>query len=330
MKEVDVAVLGSTGATGEELVAILKEHPGVSSVTTPSSREALDEFEGRDLVYSALPNGASSPHVGRLRDLGCTVIDLADDLRLPSAELWEKWRPGKAHPAPHLVSADIPYGLPELNRDQLEPGVELVAMPGCYPTPTLLTLVPLLEQGLIDLEVPAQVTGLSGYSGRGRKHDNSDLIDEAGVGHNTKPYKPGREHQHIPEMEQLLGEETLSFTPFVLPNERGLLVNIGVQLAEGVAPSDLRDALEERYGDEPFVAVCEEGTMPDITSTTHTHECHIGVGRTTTRRTAQLIGGIDNLLKGSASQAVQVGNLLTGFPETTRLTPKAGWSPATD
>lgn len=321
---IDVAVLGATGIAGQELTSILAEHPYAAEPKTPT-REELLEFEGADVVFSALANTKSSTHIVRFRDLGCTVIDLSDELRLPSPELYQRWHPNrKPHPAPHLLRDDTPYGLPELNRYELQPGTKLVSMPGCYPTATLLALVPLISRGLIETELMV-VDAISGYSGRGKDADNTDVIDEHGVGYNVKPYKTGREHQHVGEMERMMGEETVFFSPDVGPYERGLRVKAYTRLADGITAEHVRDTLEEAYAAEPFVAVSPEDKIPDIAETAHTDECHIGF--VVVKNSIQLGSSIDNIRKGTVSQAVQVLNLIRGLPETTGLTPKAGWQP---
>lgn len=326
MTEINASVLGATGDAGKELTRILRGHSNVVGLQTPT-REELPEFEGTEVLFSALPNGESSPYVARFRDLGCTVIDLSDELRLPSPELYKRWHPDRdPHPAPHLVRDDTPYGLPELNRDELQPGTKLVSMPGCYPTAALLALMPLVSRSLIKTDLMV-VDAISGYSGRGKDADNSDVIDERGVGHNVKSYKIGREHQHVGEMEQMLGVDRVFFSPSVGPFRRGLRIKANAQLAAGVTADAVQETLEDAYAPEPFIAVLTEEKIPDIADTTHTDKCHIGF--VVVANVIQIGSSIDNLRKGAASQAVQVFNLIHGLPEETGLTPKSGWQPTT-
>jgi N-acetyl-gamma-glutamyl-phosphate reductase len=323
MKSFEVAVLGASGSVGKELVEILSGHPNVSTVNTPP-RDELPEFEGSDVVFSALPHGESANEVTRFRDEGSTVIDLSGDLRFPNPGSYEKWY-RRLHPAPHLLTQKIPYGLPELNRGALEPGRKLVSMPGCYPTAALLALVPLKQRAMINAGEMITVTADSGYSGRGKNADNSDLIDDNGRGYNVTPYKTGREHQHVGEMEQWLGDASVFFSPNVLPIERGMLVKAATKLAFGVSPAAVREVFEEAYAEEPFVAVLPEESIPDITETARTDECHIGF---VVVKQCILVGSsIDNLRKGAGSQAVQVFNRISSLPEETGLRPKAGWPP---
>ncbi len=323
MESFNAAVLGSTGYTGQELTIALKEHPNIRDVQTPG-REDLLEFEGAEVVFSALPHGQSAPEVARFRDLGCTVIDLSGDLRFATPGLYEKWY-GQPHPEPRLLSNRVPYGLPEMNREELEPGTKLVAMPGCYPTATVLALAPLVKRGLIKPGGIMAINADSGYSGRGKDADNSDVIHNGGTGHNVKPYKTGERHQHIGEMRRFLHQETIFFSPKVLPIKRGMLVQSTAQLAVGATANDVLETLEETYAAEPFVAVSPDDKIPDIAETAHTDECHIGF--VAVRSIIQVGSSIDNLRKGAASQAVQAFNLIHGLPETMGLTPKAGWQP---
>src|SRR5665213_2062355 len=144
MAQLDVAVWGASGFAGKELVAILRQHPSVGSIITPKRDEALPA-KAIDAAFLALPHGAAAPLAAQLRKAGCKVIDLSGDLRFTTAQEYERWY-HQAHPVPELLP--VPYGLPELYRREFASS-KLIALPGCYPTATLLAAVPLLEAGLV-------------------------------------------------------------------------------------------------------------------------------------------------------------------------------------
>jgi N-acetyl-gamma-glutamyl-phosphate reductase len=325
MRSIVVAILGD-GDAGKALNDIMERHPNVDTPHMLSSSEFRD-FEGSDVVFSALPAGVSAGEVARFRDRGCTVIDMSGDLRFPTLEQYERWYgTDKKHPAPRLISDRVPYGLSEINRQQLEPGLKLVSGPGCYATAVILAMAPLHERDMIESGSVTTIAAGSGYSGRGKNADNSDILRPDGSGYNTKQYKPGRTHQHVGEIEHVLNGQNILFNPSVLPIRQGILATLSIRLARGVTPEAAAEALHEAYDHEPFVKVLQEGEPLETAAVAGSHECHIGF--TALKDTIFMSSGLDNLFKGASSTATQVFNLIQGLPETAGLTPKQGWQPA--
>jgi N-acetyl-gamma-glutamyl-phosphate reductase len=287
------------------------------------------------VVFSALPNYVSAIEADRHRSNGSTVIDLSGDLRFPTAESYNDWH-DKPHPAPHLLPA--PYCLPEYphiagkhtpndpRHTSLAPGRKLASIPGCYPTATLLALLPLLSRNLIDMQgMPVIVDADSGISGRGKKP--TEDTHYMSVSNNAVPYKTGREHRHVGEMELFLDDNEVFFSPTTIAIERGMLVKATARLAFGVTPGRVRQAFSEAYSENhtPFVKVLADETLPTIQETIRTDECHIGF--VVVKHTIQIGSSLDNLRKGAASQAVQAFNIMHGLDETSGLKPQKDWRP---
>ncbi len=245
------------------------------------------------------------------------VIDLSADFRLRNVDTYAEWY-GKTHDAPELQAKAV-YGLPELYRDQIR-SASLVACPGCYPTAALIALVPLLERGLIageDIIIDAK----SGVSGAGRGIKEQNLFAEVSEGMHAYGVA---NHRHAPEIEQELSvaagaDIRVNFTPHIVPMNRGEYETIYVRLAEGQTAADLRDALSERYGDEPFVHVSPEGDVPASRYVRGSNDCMLSVFEDRLPGRAIIIATIDNLVKGSSGQAIQNMNLMLGLPEATGL-----------
>ncbi len=319
-----VAVLGAAGYAGAVASALLHRHPHfeLAHVTArseagrtladvhPRTRVPLeleaydpDRHSQVDAAVVAYPHGASAPVVEELRSRGVRVVDLSADFRLHEVATYEEWY--GAHPAPGLVG-DAVYGLPELHRDEIA-GAGLVANPGCYPTAAILALAPLARAGLLgDVVIDAK----SGVSGAGREptHDKHFVsVDET-----VKPYKVGH-HRHTPEIEQELGDVLVTFTPHLVPIAHGELVSCYVSptRSEDVA------ALYGVYDDEPWVEVVEG--PPGMQEVRETNFCRISVHGD--ERTGRIIvfATIDNLWKGTSSQAVQNLNLMFGRDESEGL-----------
>jgi N-acetyl-gamma-glutamyl-phosphate reductase len=248
---------------------------------------------------------------------GPKVIDLSADFRLRDPALYEG-----TYGQPHRAMArqeDAVYGLTELARDAIR-ATDLVANPGCYPTAAQLPLRPLLEAGLIELD-PIVIDAKSGVTGAGRAAKETSLHAEVSEGLHAYGVST---HRHTPEIEQGLADAAgqpvaVTFTPHLVPMNRGILATIYVHLAPGVQPGDLQAELERRYGDEPFVRVLPFKSLPATRHVRGTNLCLIAVhpGRLPGR--AILISVIDNLVKGASGQALQNMNLMLGLPETMGL-----------
>jgi N-acetyl-gamma-glutamyl-phosphate reductase len=321
-----VAVLGAAGYAGAVASALLHRHPRFELAHVTARSEAgrrLDEVHPRtrvplvleayepdrhaevDAAIVAYPHGAAAPVVAQLRERGVRVVDLSADFRLHDRAVYEDWYGD--HGAPALIG-DAVYGLPELHRAQIA-GADLVANPGCYPTAAILALAPLARAGLLEDVVIDAKSGVSG-AGREPSHDKHFVaVDET-----VTPYKVGR-HRHTPEIEQELGGGIrVTFTPHLVPLSYGELVSCYVTPA---GEADLTALYDEAYGDEPWVEVVEE--PPGMKEVRETNYCRISVHRDD--RTGRIIvfATIDNLWKGTSSQAVQSLNLMFGRDETEGL-----------
>jgi N-acetyl-gamma-glutamyl-phosphate reductase len=336
-----VAVVGASGYTGVELLRILQSHPevAVTCVTSeqsagkrisevfPSLRSRCDMLlenlepvriaERADLVFTALPHKAAMEVVPTFLKLGKRVIDLSADYRLHDAEEYGLWY--EPHLSPKLLKQAV-YGLPEVRRSKIAKA-KLVANPGCYPTSIILALAPLLDKRLID---PASIIAdsKSGVSGAGRSAKVDNLYCEVNDG--FKAYGVGGVHRHIPEIEQeltlLAGKKlTISFTPHLVPMDRGILSTVYSVPLKPVAASELTALFEQYYYGEPFVRVLPTGQFPSTAYVRGSNFCDIGV--TVDQRTGRVIvvSAIDNLVKGASGQAVQNMNIVCGFPENMGL-----------
>jgi N-acetyl-gamma-glutamyl-phosphate reductase len=309
----DVTFLGAKGSVGATLG---ESHPHLSSL--PQAGEVLRPIEAgsiaeaADLVLSSLPHGASAAFVPELLDAGLRVIDLAGDFRLP-ADAYPEWY-GFEHPAPARLDKAV-YGLPELFGDRIA-GAELIANPGCYPTPVILGLSPLLAAGLIE-PTPVRVDGKTGLSGAGRAATDATLFTS--TEDSVRPYRVPR-HQHTPEMERGIELATgvalpIVFVPHLVPTVRGVLTTCYAALAPGVTTQELTDRLAAAYEGRPFVRVLPAGAMVDSKRTRGTNTVELQAVADPRTGTAIVVGGVDNLVKGAAGQAIQNANLVLGLPE---------------
>lgn len=334
------AVVGATGYTGLELVRILSTHKDVemTAITSrsrsatlfseifPSFKDILslktEEFDAAsiarkaDLAFVALPHGSAMDVVASLLNEGLRVIDLSADFRFSSLSTYEQWYGD--HCSPQLLEEAV-YGLPEINREKIAPA-RLVANPGCYPTSVILPLLPLLKGGHIAIE-SIVVNSASGVSGAGRSASLSNIYCE--VNDSFKAYKVG-EHRHTPEIEETLslaaGEELLiSFTPHLIPMNRGICSTITAKLKAHISTKDLLKVLDHFYADEAFVRVCPEGTYPDTADVRGSNYCDIGLKVDDRTGRVVVVSAIDNLVKGAAGQAVQNMNIMFGINESEGL-----------
>lgn len=315
--KIPVGVFGASGYAGRELCELITRHPhfDLTFATANAQRGervflggrevrfiATDDAPLRDaeLIFSALPHGASATWVERAQEHGARVVDLSSDLR------------------PGHTSLKVPYGLTEVTRDALR-GAEIIANPGCYPTAILLSLLPLLEQGLLRAGSPIVVDAASGVTGAGNSPKPELLFGE--VTENYRAYGVGNEHRHLPEMRALVHQFThdvdLLFTPHLLPVARGILATITVQLADAI--EDPLAIWSTRYAGEPFVEVTPD--LPALRDVQHRNVVRLTVRKAAHMRTPTLIvlAAIDNLVKGAAGQAIQNANVSFGFAEPAGL-----------
>jgi len=334
-----IGIYGATGYTGLELIGWLRRHKHAEIVfatsRTYAGKRLSDAFattddlplhdasdvdaSSADVVFLCLPHGETTIATAReALAAGTRVIDLSNDFRLRDAAQYESWFK-HPHSAPELLEQAV-YGLPELYREQLR-GTRLAANPGCYPTSVLLALLPLAEAGLLDGQVI--VDAKSGTSGAGRSLSLKTHFVE--VNENFAPYNIGHNHRHIAEMEQELsraagGPMHVIFSPHLLPVNRGILSTIYLRLPRDLDTAAARGLFEQRYGDEPFVRLLPEGTLPTLRHTAYTNRCAINLQRVDERGNWIVMSSIDNLAKGASSQAVQCMNVMFGLPETEGLT----------
>jgi N-acetyl-gamma-glutamyl-phosphate reductase len=269
-----------------------------------------------DVVFCGLPHGTAHAEIGKLPKR-VKIIDMSADFRLRDPAIYAEWYANE-HSAPALIEAAV-YGLTEHYRDQIAKA-RLVACPGCYPTAVLLALLPLAKARLIETS-DIIIDAKSGVSGAGRTLKQNLLFSEAGEG--LSPYGIGN-HRHVPEIEQELGlaaraAVTVNFTPHLAPMSRGELCTSYVRLAGKTTAADLRKALIKAYANSPFVHIVEDGVIPATQHVRGSNFCHVGVFADRIKGRAIVVSAIDNLVKGSAGQALQNFNVMYGFDETTGL-----------
>ena len=338
MKKLQIAIIGASGYTGAELIRILINHPRVEISALAANSNAgqnieqlyphlihyglpqltkVDEidFSKIDVAFGCLPHTTSQKTFKKLladpKNSHLKIIDLSADFRLEKSEDYKKWYDNE-HIAQDLQKQAI-YALPEINRAQVKKS-NLIANPGCYPTATLLPLIPLLQNKLIDTK-DIVIDAKSGTSGAGRSAKQATLFCE--VNESVKAYAIGK-HRHIGEIEQELSKASgekieVDFTPHLLPINRGIISTIYVKIKPEFTIANLQDCLETKYEDEAFVNVIAGD--PNIKDVSGTNFCTISVQKSRIKGKAIIVSVIDNLCKGASGQAVQNMNILFGFDE---------------
>lgn len=337
---VRIGVIGASGFAGAEFARLVAQHPDLEVVwqcaESQSGVPVADLYPGLaaaypgdiyatfdpamldrvDTVVLGLPHGASQALMNTIDGAVERVVDLAADFRHDRADVYDEWY-GEPHAAPELLTSFV-YGLPELYRAALV-GASRVAAPGCYPTSTILPLAPLVAAGVVD---PSHVIvdAACGVSGAGRPpKDNTTFcaVDENFTAYGVL------DHRHTPEMETHTGA-TVLFTPHLLPTNRGILSTIYGRVAGEWTSETALEVLCDAYADEPFVVVAER--LPSTKAALGSNVAHLSVRVDQRTGTVVAFGAIDNLVKGTAGQAIQCLNLMCGFPETTGL-PVTGVTP---
>jgi len=329
-------IFGATGYTGYELVQILSKHPAAEIVFATSQSNAGQTLDAMypqaprlplilgedaplnqvDVVFLCLPHAAAAETAVSALRSGGKVIDLSADFRIKDVATYEMWYK-VTHPAPELL-AEAVYGLTEFARDALA-HTRLVANPGCYTTTSLLALQPIMAAG-VQVNGDIIIDAKSGVSGAGRNPAaNTHFM---AVTDNLSPYKIGRAHRHLPEMEAIIKQwnpaaPNLIFSPHLLPVPRGILANLYVPLAEPWSEADLRQLYLDTYANEPFVRVLRQGDLATLAHVTYTNRCAISL--TLAGNMLILTSATDNLIKGASGQAVQNMNVMFGLDETSGL-----------
>jgi N-acetyl-gamma-glutamyl-phosphate reductase len=333
----DIGIIGASGYAGAELLRLCAQHPellvrlatGDSQAGTPAGRlypslaaaypdlvyRRFDpaDVDGLDLVFLALPHGASQEIVPEIRKRVGGVVDLAADFRLKDAALYPGWY-GEEHKAADLLD-DFSYGLPELFRDEVA-GSTAVAAPGCYPTAAALALAPFVRAGAIET-TGVVVDAASGVSGAGR-----DKFPFCGTDEDFTAYGL-LTHRHTPEIEQATGAQVI-FTPHLAPMNRGILATCYARPARPLRGDDALGILHDAYLDEPFIVVSD--ALPSTKATLGSNSAHLTARYDERTGWVVVLCAIDNLGKGASGQAVQCANLLLAMDETTGL-PVAGLYP---
>ncbi|MCI9487770.1 MAG: N-acetyl-gamma-glutamyl-phosphate reductase [Lachnospiraceae bacterium] len=338
---IKAGIIGSTGYAGAELAGLLLGHPEAEVVWYGSRSYVGEEYSSiyrnmfrmvdakcmddnmeelaaqADVIFTATPQGlcASLINDGILEK--AKVVDLSADFRIKDVKIYEKWY-GLEHKSPQYIGEAV-YGLCEINREDVRKA-RLVANPGCYTTCSILTLYPLVKEGLVDVSTII-IDAKSGTSGAGRGAKVPNLFCE--VNESIKAYGVAS-HRHTPEIEEQLGyacgkKVLLNFTPHLVPMNRGILATAYASLTKPVSSGEVRAAYEKYYGNEYFIRLLPEGVYPETRWVEGSN--FVDINFKVDERTGRIIaiGALDNLVKGAAGQAVQNMNLMFGLPETMGL-----------
>ncbi len=338
---IKAGIIGSTGYAGAELAGLLLGHPEVQVVWYGSRSYVGEEYSSiyknmfrmvdakcmddnmeelateADVIFTATPQGLCASLINDEILGKAKVVDLSADFRIKDVRVYETWY-GLEHKSPQYIGEAV-YGLCEINREDVKKA-RLVANPGCYTTCSILTLYPLVKEGLVDVS-SIIIDAKSGTSGAGRGAKVPNLFCE--VNESIKAYGIAS-HRHTPEIEEQLGYacgETvvLNFTPHLVPMNRGILATAYASLKKQVSYGEVRAAYEKYYGEEFFIRLLPEGVYPETRWVEGSN--FVDINFKIDERTGRIIaiGALDNLVKGAAGQAVQNMNLMFGLAEATGL-----------
>ena len=358
MKKIRAGVIGATGYAGAEIIRLLAAHPQaeiawvgsrsysgqklsaiygnlfktvdlplIDDDTDKMKEELVHLADETDVIFTATPQGACAQMISEELLSRTRIIDMSADFRLKDVAVYEKWYKLE-HKAPEFLEEAV-YGLVEINRAKI-PSARILANPGCYTTCSILTAYPLVKEGLIDPQTLI-IDALSGVSGAGRGAKVANLYCE--VNESAKAYGVAG-HRHTPEIEEqldyALGKKekehyiTLTFTPHLVPMNRGILATEYASLIkkeDGTLPTqeEIAAVYEKYYGKEQFIRLLPAGSCPETRFVEGSNFVDIGFKVDTRTGRVIMMGAIDNLMKGAASQAVQNMNLMFGFPEETGI-----------
>lgn len=338
---IKAGIIGSTGYAGQELVRLLLGHRE-AEIVWYGSRSYIDKqyyqvfgnmFElvdarclddnmeelakKADVIFTATPQGLCASLVNEDILSAVKIIDLSADFRIKDVAVYEKWY-GISHKSPEFIGEAV-YGLCEINREQIK-GKRLVANPGCYTTCSILSLYPLVKEGMIDAD-SIVIDAKSGTSGAGRGAKIGNLYCE--VNENMKAYGVTT-HRHTPEIEEQLGyacgrDIVLTFTPHLVPMNRGILVTAYAGLNKDYSEEEIRAVYNRYYGGETFIRILDKDVPPETRWVEGSNFVDINVKLDERTKRVVVMGALDNLIKGAAGQAVQNMNLVFGLPETMGL-----------
>jgi N-acetyl-gamma-glutamyl-phosphate reductase len=325
-----VGIAGATGYAGQQLVRLLARHPratltmatGSQATSTPRRLPALARIwdgdvrpldipalvAAADTIFLALPEAASADLAPQLLAAGARVVDLSGAFRLREQAARTKW-----YPATGAMPDGVAYGLTEFELSAIKTA-RLLSNPGCYPTASLLALLPLSQAGLLVPGADVIIDAKSGISGAGKAPSDRTHFCE---NHGSVAAYGAFGHRHTPEMEQALGQR-VTFVPHLVPLDRGLLSSVYVRLVPGTTAAQVNEAFATAYASAPFVRVTGEA-LPEIKHVVHTNFCDIGWKVDEANSRAFVVSVIDNLVKGAAGQAVQNFNVMHGLDERTGL-----------
>ena len=338
---IKVGIIGATGYAGVEIVRLLQQHKD-AEVVWYGSRSYVDQAYASvyqnmfqlvdekclddnieeladkvDVIFTATPQGLCSSLVNEEILNKVKIIDLSADFRIKDVATYEKWYKIE-HKSPEFIDEAV-YGLCEINREKTK-GARLIANPGCYTTCSILSIYPMVKEGLIDPK-SIIIDAKSGTSGAGRGAKVPNLFCE--VNENIKAYGVGT-HRHTPEIEEQLGyaageEVLINFTPHLVPMQRGILVTAYANLKKEVTYEEVKAVYDKYYKKEQFIRVLENETPPETRWVEGSN--YVDVSFKIDERTGRIImmGALDNLIKGAAGQAVQNMNIIFGLPENEGL-----------
>lgn len=315
-EDMELVWYGSRSYVGEDFASIYRN---VAHRTAEACRDddMAELSKMADVIFTATPQGFCAANVTEEILSRTKIIDLSADFRIKDVDVYEQWYKLK-HPTPHYIKEAV-YGLPEINREKIRTA-RLTANPGCYPTCSFLTVYPMVKEGLIDPDTLI-IDAKSGTSGAGRGNKVSSLYCE--VNESIKPYGVAS-HRHTPEIEEQLSYAagrpvTISFTPHLVPMNRGILATAYASLTKKVTAEEVKAVYDKYYQKEYFVRVLEAGTAPETRWVEGSNFADISFKLDPRTNRIVMMGVIDNMVKGAAGQAMQNMNLMFGLPENTGL-----------
>ncbi|AEA17809.1 MULTISPECIES: N-acetyl-gamma-glutamyl-phosphate reductase [Bacillus] len=336
-----VAIIGATGYGGIELIRLLEQHPYFSIASLHSFSQVgecitnvyphlrnvlfhtLQEIDvetiGKEaeIVFLATPAGVSAELTPKLLAEGLKVIDLSGDFRMIDPSSYELWY--KRPAAKEEILRKAVYGLSEWKRTGIQKA-NLIANPGCFATATLLAIAPLVRSGMIE-EDSIIIDAKSGVSGAGKTPTTMTHFPE--LYDNLHIYKVN-EHQHVPEIEQMLTEwnsesQPITFSTHLIPISRGIMITLYAKVKQKMETKQLQKLYEETYEQSPFIRICTQGKFPSPKEVRGSNYCDIGIAYNERAERVTVVSVIDNMMKGAAGQAIQNANIIAGLEETTGL-----------
>ena len=337
--KINIAILGASGYTGGDLIRLLLGHDKANiSALSANSNEGLNpsqihhalldsnlpnfinikdiDYSNIDLIFSGLPHNKLHNYINNIGN-NSKVIDMSADFRFKDVELFNKSYESK-HESENLLKDSV-YGLSEIYRDKIKEA-NIVACPGCYPTAVLLSILPLIRGNIIRLD-DMIIDAKSGVSGAGRSLKGELLFSE--IAESMKPYNISN-HRHTPEIEEKIYLESnknikINFTPHLIPINRGELVTIYLKLENDIKLDDAINCLSDFYSNDEFIIISNSGLPSSTSNVRGSNKCLISLFEDRIDGRIIISTAIDNLVKGSAGQAIQNMNIMFGYQENLGL-----------